>query len=89
MWAYRTIPKSTTGETPFKLANGTEAVIPMKVGSISFRINYFNEQVNSEGIRLNLDLSDEARELALTQIAEYQLKIAQYYDQRVKPWAFK
>lgn len=36
-----------------------------------------------------MDLLDEARELALTQIAEYQLKIAQYYDKRVKPRAFK
>lgn len=80
LWAYR-ITKSTTRENPFKLAYGTEAVIPEGVRSASFKIDHFNEQVNFKGIRLNLDL--------LARIVEYQLKIAQYYDQRVKPRVFK
>ncbi|KAL0373479.1 UNVERIFIED_CONTAM: hypothetical protein Sradi_3263600 [Sesamum radiatum] len=28
MWAYRTTPKGSTGETPFSLVYGTEAIIP-------------------------------------------------------------
>ncbi|GAU22037.1 hypothetical protein TSUD_309410 [Trifolium subterraneum] len=31
LWAYRTTPHSTTGETPFRLAYGTEAVIPPRL----------------------------------------------------------
>lgn len=32
---------------------------------------------------------NEVRELASGQIADYQIRIAQYYDQRVKPQTFK
>ncbi|MCI44918.1 gypsy retrotransposon integrase-like protein, partial [Trifolium medium] len=30
LWTYWTTPHSTTGETPFRLIYGTEAVIPVK-----------------------------------------------------------
>ena len=32
LWAYRTTAKTSTGETPFSLAYGTEAVIPVECG---------------------------------------------------------
>lgn len=80
---------STTGEIPFKLAYGTEVVILVEVGSLSFRINHFSKQVNSEGIRLNLNLLDEVRELTSARIVDYQVRTTQYYDQRVKPRTFK
>ena len=31
LWAYRTTPRTPTGETPFSLAFGTEAVIPVEL----------------------------------------------------------
>ncbi|MCI47978.1 gag-pol polyprotein, partial [Trifolium medium] len=37
LWSYRTTPHSTTGETPFRLTCGTEAVIPVETGASSFR----------------------------------------------------
>lgn len=47
LWAYRTSPKSTTGETPFRLTYGAEAVILIEVRSSSFRIDHFREHINS------------------------------------------
>ena len=38
LWAYKTTRKSTTQETPFALAFGTEAVAPVEVGLKSPRI---------------------------------------------------
>ena len=35
LWAYRTTARTSTGETPFRLTYGTEAVIPVEVGLIS------------------------------------------------------
>ena len=35
LWAYRTTAKTPTGETPFKLTYGTEAVIPVEIGVTS------------------------------------------------------
>lgn len=32
LWAYRTTPRRSTGETPFALAYGMEAVIPLEIG---------------------------------------------------------
>lgn len=32
LWAYRTTHRSSTGESPFKLAYGTEAIIPVEIG---------------------------------------------------------
>ena len=35
LWAYRTTPHRSTGETPFSLTYGTKAVIPVEVNSCS------------------------------------------------------
>ena len=32
-WAYRTTARSTTGETPFSLAYGYEAIVPVELGA--------------------------------------------------------
>ena len=37
LWAYRTTTRTPTRETPFKLAFGTEVVIPAKVGVSSLK----------------------------------------------------
>ncbi|XP_077232060.1 uncharacterized protein LOC143865910 [Tasmannia lanceolata] len=39
-----------------------EAVIPVDVGTPSPRVTNFNEQLNDDGLRANLDLLEEARE---------------------------
>lgn len=72
MWAFRTTPRTVMGETPFKLAYGTEALIPLKIGITSDRVKNFDEVANEEGIRLNLDLLDEARDKTVSKIAAYQ-----------------
>ena len=35
MWAYRTNPKEATGETPFSIVYGIDAVIPTEIGITS------------------------------------------------------
>ncbi|XP_074347263.1 uncharacterized protein LOC141686105 [Apium graveolens] len=37
LWAYRTTPRTSTGETPFRMAYGTEALVPVEVGLESYR----------------------------------------------------
>ncbi|KAL0444489.1 UNVERIFIED_CONTAM: hypothetical protein Slati_2171600 [Sesamum latifolium] len=37
LWAYRTTPRGSTGETPFSLVYGTEAIIPAELGDLVLR----------------------------------------------------
>ncbi|GKV06415.1 hypothetical protein SLEP1_g18313 [Rubroshorea leprosula] len=60
LWAYRTTSKTATGETPYHLAFGTEAVIPIEIGVPSFRVTHFDEGQNGQLLRENLDLLAEA-----------------------------
>ena len=88
LWAYRTMQKSATRETPFALAFGTEAVAPVEVGIKSPRIEFASVEHNDEALRLNLELLDEKREQVLRRTEEYQRKTARYYNQKVKPRSY-
>ena len=37
LWAYRCIPQTTTGETPFNLTYGTDATVPVQVNEPTLR----------------------------------------------------
>ncbi|RDX88909.1 Tf2-6, partial [Mucuna pruriens] len=84
-----TTPHSTTNETPFRLTFGTEAMIPVKIGEPSPRTALFEPSRNEEELRANLDLIQEAREIA--HIKEYAIKAraARRYNQKVIPRKFK
>ena len=49
------------GETHFKLAYGSEAVIPAEVHMASHRVKEYQAEENEVQLRLNLDLMDEVR----------------------------
>ncbi|XP_077252042.1 uncharacterized protein LOC143891333 [Tasmannia lanceolata] len=89
LWAYRTTPRTPTGESPFNLSFGTEAVIPVDVGTPSARISNFNEQLNGDGLRANLDLLEEAREESRIRVAAYKQKVSRYHDSKIRPREFR
>ncbi|XP_077251991.1 uncharacterized protein LOC143891254 [Tasmannia lanceolata] len=74
LWAYRTTPRTPTGESPFNLSFGTEAVIPVDIGTPSPRVTSFDEQLNGDGLRANLDLLEEVREESRIRVAAYKQK---------------
>ena len=61
LWAYRTTVRTPTGEIPFKLAYGSEAVIPAEVHMVSHRVKGYQVEENEVQLCLNLDLIDEVR----------------------------
>ena len=66
LWAYRTTPRRSTGETSFSLMYGAEAVIPTKVNLCSARVAGF-DLVQNDGLMLeHLDWLEECREAATT-----------------------
>ena len=88
LWAYRTTVRIPTGETPFKLAYGSEAVIPAEVLVANHRVMKYQDEENEEQLRLNLDLIDEVRMDAEQRTARYKNLMARQYDAMVKPRRF-
>ena len=66
-----TTVRTPTGETPFKLAYGSEAVIPTEVHMANHRVTMYQDKDNKEQLRLNLDLIDEVRTKAQERTARY------------------
>ncbi|GJZ59394.1 reverse transcriptase domain-containing protein [Tanacetum coccineum] len=88
-WAHRTMLKTNNGEKPFSLTYGSEVIIPAEIGMPTYRTIHFNEALNKEVIRLNLDLTQERRETTTIQEAKYKNKVEQYYNKRVMPMSFR
>ena len=88
LWAHRTIVRTPTGETPFKLAYGSEAVIPAEVHMTSHRVNGYQVEENEVQLRLNLDLIDKVRTDAEQRTTRYKNLMARQYDAMVKPRRF-
>ncbi|KAL6329139.1 hypothetical protein AAG906_007685 [Vitis piasezkii] len=89
LWAYRTTPGRPTGNTPFALAYGTDAVIPTEVGMPTARTAVQGQRNEDDELARHLDWADEAREAASIRMAAYQQKVAAYYNRKVRPRIFK
>ncbi|KAL0462137.1 UNVERIFIED_CONTAM: hypothetical protein Slati_0101300 [Sesamum latifolium] len=89
LWAYRTTPRGSTGETPFSLVYGTEAIIPAELGIPSHRVMNFSEKCNENLLRENLDLIKELREKAFLRIQRYKNIMINSYNKRVKSQSFQ
>ena len=88
LWAYRIIVRTSTGETSFKLAYGSETVILAKVHMANHRVTMYQDKDNEEQLRLNLDLIDEVRTDADERTVRYKNLMAGQYDAMVKPRRF-
>ena len=53
--------RTPIGETPFKIAYGSEAMIPAKVHMANHMVMKYQDEDNEEQLHLNLDLIDEVR----------------------------
>ena len=80
--------RTPTGETPFTLAYGSEAVIPAEVHMANHRVLMYQEKENTEQLRLNLNLIDEIRMDAERRTVKYKNLMARQYDAMVKPRHF-
>ncbi|XP_056696908.1 uncharacterized protein [Spinacia oleracea] len=89
LWSLRTTEKEATGQTPFHLVYGSEAVIPVEIGTESLRIQAYNRYDGLQGESNNqllseaLDLLDEARNDARTLNAAYLQRVNKHYNRRV------
>ncbi|KAK9050039.1 hypothetical protein SSX86_030992 [Deinandra increscens subsp. villosa] len=88
LWAHRTMPKTSNGETPFSLVYGTEAVIPAEIGMPSYRLQ-MQVTDNEEALRTNLDFLEERREITAIRESRYKKEMAKYYNAKAKVHQYK
>ncbi|XP_021598875.1 uncharacterized protein LOC110604893 [Manihot esculenta] len=72
LWAFQTTLRTLTKETPFALAFGTEAVVPVELQVPTHRVQFNSEDTNGDKLRSNLDALEEVREEAQLRTATYQ-----------------
>ncbi|XP_022851454.1 uncharacterized protein LOC111373186 [Olea europaea var. sylvestris] len=87
LWAYHTTPRESTGETPFKLAFGMEAVVPVEILSETGRMKV--KQPDDAATRGELDLLEGVRDKAAIRMMAYKRREAEYFNRRVKPRVFQ
>ncbi|XP_014506403.1 uncharacterized protein LOC106766164 [Vigna radiata var. radiata] len=88
LWGYRCSPHSATGESPFNLTYGSDAMLPVEVGENALRRNIDNLEQNEEHLRSNLDILPERRHMAAVQLEAHKRLIARRYNTKVKPRQF-
>ena len=88
LWSLRTTPNCSTGYTPFFLVYGAEAVLPTDIEHDSPRVAFYTETEAKEARENDLDLLEEARELALSKSTIYQQNLRCYHTRKVNPRKF-
>ncbi|XP_056688345.1 uncharacterized protein [Spinacia oleracea] len=75
-------PKNSTGETPFLLAYGAEAVLPIEMCEPTLRVMLFDEDANWEMMKAALDVLPETRGNAALRQQLYKLRMTREYNKR-------
>ena len=83
-WSYQPALQRPTGETPFRLTFGVEAVISMEIGLPTTKLENFHEESKLDWLKINLDFLDKIKEGAQICMTTYKQKVPRYYNARVK-----
>ncbi|KAL0448711.1 UNVERIFIED_CONTAM: hypothetical protein Slati_1427500 [Sesamum latifolium] len=89
LWAYRMTPRGSTGESPFSLVYGTEAIIPAELGMPSHRVMNFSEECKRDLLKENMDLIEKLREKAFIRMQRYKNTMINSYNKRVRARSFQ
>nr|CAE03705.3 OSJNBb0034G17.13 [Oryza sativa Japonica Group] len=84
LWANRTTPSRATGETPFFLVYGAEAVLPFELTLRSPRATMYCEADQDQLCRDDLDYLEERRRRAALRAARYQQSLRRYHQRHVR-----
>jgi len=84
----RTQPSKATGQSPFFLTYGSEAILPADIMWRFPRVEAYQEGEADEVRQLELDSVEEARVNALTQSARYLQVVKRYHDRNIQQRSF-
>jgi hypothetical protein len=85
LWAFRTTPRKSTGASPYSLAFGTEAIIPMEINFPTLRSAQLEAGGNDAALEAELDFIDERRGVAMIHLANYQNTLSRQRSRIMNP----
>jgi hypothetical protein len=88
LWGLCTQPSKPTGQSPYFLVHGSEAILPADVIWDSPVVEHYDEGISEDSRRFDIDGLEEARCTALVQSARYLEGIRRYHDRNVKERSF-
>jgi transposase InsO family protein len=88
LWGLRTQSSNPTGQSPYFLVYGSEAILPTDVMRDSPSVEQYDEGISEGSRRVDIDGLEEARCAALVQSARYLEGIRRYHDLNVKERSF-
>jgi hypothetical protein len=88
LWGLCTQPTKPTGQSPYFLVYGSEAILPVDVMWESPAVEQYDEGISEDNRRVDIDGLEEARCAALVQSARYLEGIRRYHDRNVKEHSF-
>jgi hypothetical protein len=80
----RTQPTKPTGQSPYFLVYGSEAILPADIMWESLVVEQYDEGIFEDSRRVDIDGLEEARCAALVYSARYLEGIRRYHDRNVK-----
>jgi transposase InsO family protein len=83
LWGNWTTLSRATGETPFFLVYGAEACLPPEITMGSLRVRAFDEELQEQQHRQDVDLVDEQRWQAAVRNAWYNQALRHYHQRFV------
>jgi hypothetical protein len=84
----RTQPTKPTGQSPYFLVYGSEAILPADIMWESPAVEQYDEGISEDIRRVDIDGLEEAHCAALVQSARYLEGIRRYHDRNVKERSF-
>ncbi|KAJ9552535.1 hypothetical protein OSB04_016580, partial [Centaurea solstitialis] len=87
LWANRTTPRASTGQTPYSLVYGCEAVLPIEAQMPIARNRTFDQ--NAINLSYDLDALEELREKALRTMAAQKGIVERHFNKKVKAKIFQ
>jgi transposase InsO family protein len=83
LWALRTNINRATRVTPFSLVYDAEVVLPPEIYLESATVAHFNPEDQAEARELDVNLLEERRNTALSNVDKYQVALKRYYNKSV------
>ncbi|KAJ9547211.1 hypothetical protein OSB04_019754, partial [Centaurea solstitialis] len=87
LWANRTTPRTSTGQTPFSLVYGCEAVLPIESQLPIARHRTMDQNVIN--LYYDLDALEELREKAFQKMASQKAMVERHFNKKVKAKIFQ